>query len=167
MIVVADAGPIQYLLRIGAIGVLAPLYQRLLVPHTVALELQQPNTPATVRAWIAQPPAWCEIRSDLPIDPSLLTFLDRGEAAAITLAQSLQADRLLIDDLAGRREAERRQVFVTGTLGVLVDAHLAGLLDFEQKLSHLRQTNFYVSDDVVARVRRDIARSQDHPAAEA
>lgn len=83
MIVVADAGPVQYLLRIGAIGVLEPLYQRLLVPHTVALELQQPNTPATVRAWIAQPPAWCEIRSDPPTDPSLLTFLDRGEAAAI------------------------------------------------------------------------------------
>jgi hypothetical protein len=36
---------------------LAPLYQRLLVPHTVARELQQPNTPATIRAWIAQLPA--------------------------------------------------------------------------------------------------------------
>jgi predicted nucleic acid-binding protein len=55
MIVVADAGPIQCLIRIGAIDVLAPLYQRVLVPHTVALELQQPNTPATIRAWIAQP----------------------------------------------------------------------------------------------------------------
>lgn len=41
MIVVADAGPIQYLLRIGAIDVLAPLYQRVLVTHTVARELQQ------------------------------------------------------------------------------------------------------------------------------
>lgn len=83
------------------------------------------------------------------------------------MAQSLQADRLLIDDLAGRREAERRQLFVTGTLGVLADAHLAGLLDFDQKLSHLQQTNFYLSDDVVARVRRDIARSEHHPAPEA
>ncbi len=141
MIVVADAGPVQYLLRIGAVDVLEPLYQRVLVPQTVARELQQPNTPATIRAWIAQPPAWCEIRSDPPIDPSLITFLDPGEAAAITLALSLQADRLLIDDLAG-------------------------LLDFEQKLSHLRQTNFYVSDYVVARVRRDIARSQHNPATE-
>jgi predicted nucleic acid-binding protein len=83
------------------------------------------------------------------------------------LALTLHADRLLIDDLAGRREAERRQVFVTGTLGVLADAHLAGLLDFEQKLSQLRQTNFYVSDDVVARVCRDIAPSEHHPETEA
>ncbi len=37
MIVAADAGPIQYLVRIVAIGVLAPLYQRVLVPQSVAL----------------------------------------------------------------------------------------------------------------------------------
>ena len=36
MIVVADAGPLQYLLRIGAINVLAPLYQRVLVPQSIA-----------------------------------------------------------------------------------------------------------------------------------
>ena len=34
MIVVADAVPIQYLVRIGAIDALGPLYQRVLVPQT-------------------------------------------------------------------------------------------------------------------------------------
>ena len=58
-------------------------------------------------------------------------------------------------------------MFVTGTLGVLADAHLAGLLDFDEKLCQLQQTNFYVSDDMVARARRDIARSIHHPATEA
>ena len=128
MIVAADAGPIQYLLRVGAIDVLAPLYQGVLVPHTVARELQQPNTPATIRAWIAQPPAWCEICSDPPTDPSLLTFLDRGEVAAIMLAQSLQADRLLIDDLAGHQEAEPTRVGDghTGRLSARAPLRLAG-----------------------------------------
>ena len=56
MIVVADSGPLQYLVRIGAIDVLAPLYQRVLLPQTVACELQQNNTPTLVRVWIAQPP---------------------------------------------------------------------------------------------------------------
>jgi predicted nucleic acid-binding protein len=55
-------------------------------------------------------------------------------------------------------EAERRGLPVTGTLGVLANAHLAGLLDFEQAMVELRQTNFYVSDEVVERVRQDIAR---------
>lgn len=111
-------------MRIAAIDVLAPLYQRVLVPEGVARELQQNNTPSAVRTWIGAPPTWCEIRPDLPTDPSLLAFLDPGEGAAITLALSIQADRLLIDDLAGRLEAERRYMVVTGTLGVLADAHL-------------------------------------------
>lgn len=35
----------------------------------------------------------------------------------------------------GRDEAERRRLRVTGTVGVLADAHLAGLLDCETALA--------------------------------
>lgn len=156
MIVVADATPLQYLVRMKAIHVLLPLYHRVLVPQSVARELQQNNTPATVRAWIAQPPAWCEIRSDPPADPTL-AFLDPGERAAIALAESLAADRLLMDERKGRTEAKRRHLPVTGTLGVLAEAHVAGLLDFEKAIFQLRQTNFYVNDDVVEQVHQQIA----------
>ena len=45
--------------------------------------------------------------------------LDLGERAAIALAETVRADLLLIDDAAGRAEAMRRQLRVTGTLGVL------------------------------------------------
>ena len=82
MIVVADAGSIHYLARIEAIDVVAALYKRVLVPQTVAQELQHNNTPSVVRAWIAQPPAWFEVRPDPPDDP--------GERAAIELVQSLR-----------------------------------------------------------------------------
>jgi len=122
MIVVADAGPLHYLVLIGAVGVLRPLYSCGLVPQTVAEELQETNTPAAVRAWIAQPPEWCEIRPDPPSDPALQP-LDPGERAAIILALSLHADRLLIDEWEGRAEAEHRHLLVTGTLGVLAEAH--------------------------------------------
>jgi predicted nucleic acid-binding protein len=156
MIVVADAGPLHYLVLMDAVDVLLPLYSRVLVPETVAGELQDANTPATVRAWIAQPPQWCEIRPDPPSDPAL-GFLAAGEHAAIMLALSVNADRLLIDEQAGRAEAERRHLLVTGTLGVLAEAHRAGLLDFEVAFAQLRQTNFYVSADLVARVRRRLS----------
>ncbi len=43
--------------------------------------------------------------------------------SAISLALSLHADRLLIDEWEGRAEAERRSLRVTGTLGVLAEAH--------------------------------------------
>lgn len=143
MIVVADAGPLHYLVLIGAAEVLQPLYGRVLVPQAVAGELQETNTPATVRAWITQPPQWCEIRPDPPFDPAL-RFLDAGEHAAIALALSVNADRVLIDEQAGRAEAERRQLLVTGTLGVLTEAHRAGLLDFESALAQLRNDGFLI-----------------------
>ena len=118
MIVVADTGPIHYLVLVGAVDVLQPLYTRVIVPQTVAGELQGTGAPDAVRTWIAQPPEWCEIWPDPPSDPAL-QFLDGGERAAITLALSLDAGRLLIDEWEGRAEAERRHLRVTGTLGIL------------------------------------------------
>ena len=156
MIVVADAGPLHYLVLIGAADVLQPLYSLVLVPQAVASELQETKTPAAVRTWIEEPPEWCEIRPDPSFDPAL-QFLDAGEHAAITLALLVNADRLLIDEQAGRAEAERRHLLVTGTLGVLAEAHRARLLDFEVGLAALRQTNFYMSAELVDRVRRRLA----------
>src|SRR5437870_8951708 len=124
MIVVADTSPLNYLIRIGAIDVLQPLYTHVLIPQTVADELKKEKAPAAVQSWISQPPKWLEVRPDPALEPAL-QLLDPGEAAALSLAESLQADAVLIDDLAGRTEAERRHLTVTGTLGVLVEAHLA------------------------------------------
>ncbi len=162
MIVVADTGPLHYLVLIGAVDVLQPLYGLVFVPYTVARELQDTNTPATVRAWMAQPREWCEIRPDPPSDPTL-RFLDPGERAAITLALSVDAGRLLIDEQAGRAEAERRHLTVTGTLGVLAEAHRTGLLDFEIALEQLRDSNFYLSATLVDTVRHRLSLGERKP----
>jgi predicted nucleic acid-binding protein len=68
------------------------------------------------------PPVWFQSRLDSVSDPRLNERLDPGERAAIALALSISSDRLLIDDLAGRVEAERRHLKITGTLGVLAEA---------------------------------------------
>jgi predicted nucleic acid-binding protein len=156
MIVVADASPLRYLVVIGAVDVLQPLYSCVLVPEAVVGELQEVKTPATVRAWIAQLPAWCEIRPNPTSDPTL-GHLDAGERAAITLALSVGVDRLLMDEWDGRAEAKRRHLRVTGTLGVLADAHLAGLLDFDTAVGQLRRTNFYLLDGIVDGLRQRLA----------
>jgi hypothetical protein len=54
-------------------------------------------------------------------------------------------DNLLIDDQRGKLEAIRRGLPV-GTVGVLYKAALAGIVDFEQQLNVLLQTNFHLSD---------------------
>ena len=131
----------------------------MLVPQTVFRELQHSNTPATVRTWIAQPPAWCEIHPDPPADPTL-AFLDAGERAAIALAIAVRAGALLMDEYDGRDEAQHRRLRVTGTLGVLGAAHRAGLVDFETALAQLRGTNFYVADDIIDSLRQRLARAK-------
>jgi predicted nucleic acid-binding protein len=153
LIVVADTSPLNYIVLIGAVDVVPDLYNRIVIPQTVAAELCAPHTPAEVRAWLAHPPAWLDIVPDPPSDGTL-NALDPGERAAITLAFSLGASRLLIDDFAGRAEAERLNLQVTGTLGVLAEAHRKHLLNFDEAVTRLTNTTFYLSPRVVARVRR-------------
>jgi len=141
---------------IGAVDVLEPLFGRVIVPESVNHELSDALAPQAVQSWIARPPSWVELRPDPPADPSL-AFLDQGEGAAIALAELISADELLIDDLAGRIEAERRHIRVTGTVGVLADAHVAGLLDFDTAAARLRSTSFRVHPDVERAVRQRIA----------
>jgi predicted nucleic acid-binding protein len=155
MIAVADASPLNYLVLAGAVDVLAPLCARVLVPRTVGEELLQAGTPLAVRTWITRSPAWIEILPDPPLDPTLAT-LDAGERAAIALALLLHAAVLLIDDWDGRAEAVRRHLRVTGTLGVLASAHRHRLLNFENALEQLRQTNMYLSPELIDLVRRSL-----------
>jgi predicted nucleic acid-binding protein len=108
MIVIADTGPLNYLVLIGAIDVLQPLDTRVITPEAVVEELSQVGAPDAVLAWIASPPIWLEVRPDPPADPTL-QFLDPGESAALALAESLSADELLIDELAGRAPLARNR----------------------------------------------------------
>ena len=155
MIVVADAGPLHYLVLIGSVDLLETLYDRAAIPRAVAFELQQTATPVVVRQWITNLPDWCVIHPD-PLFDHELDFLGPGERSAIGLAISLHADRLLIDDQAGRAEARRRQLSITGTLGVLAEAHRRNLVDFESAIVRLRQTSFYLDSELLDVVRRQI-----------
>ena len=74
-----------------------------------------------------------------------MKLLDRGERDAILLAESIKADRLIIDDLDGRREAANRKLPVIGTLGILAEAARRNLLDLPQALAALQTTNFHAA----------------------
>jgi len=76
--------------------------------------------------------------------------LDAGESAAIALAEWEADVLLLIDESAGRREASRRGIPNTGTLGVLRRASIEGLVDLRSVLDRLLATNFRVSTSLIA-----------------
>jgi predicted nucleic acid-binding protein len=101
--------------------------------------------PPEVQAWAAFPPLWLEQVPVTELDSSLADELGMGERQAISLALELHADVLLIDELAGGRQAEERNIFVTGTLTVLLQASLRGYCDFPEAMKQLRQYGFWVS----------------------
>jgi predicted nucleic acid-binding protein len=108
MLVIADSSPLHYLLLIDHVTLLPALFGRVLIPPMVAEELQRSHTPAPVRAWLSSPPEWLEIRLPHQRAEAILPRLGAGEREAIILAQEVQATLLLMDDLEGREEAERR-----------------------------------------------------------
>ena len=141
-VIVADTGPLRYLVLIEAIDLLPRLFGRVLIPDIVGAELSRPSTPSPVREWLAGNPAWLERRAN---PPTLRTFppqLDAGERAAIALAQAVGDALLLIDDRAGIEAARGRGVKATGTLGILLQAAGLGLVDLPTAFQRLKATNF-------------------------
>ena len=150
MIVVADSGPLHYLILLEQIELLHRFYGQVLVPEPVASELSAAGAPAVVREWITTPPSWVDVRP-VPSDAvSMVTDdLDLGERAAIALAETMHADLLLIDEAAGRAEAKRRHLRVTGTLGVLRSAAEQGLVNVPDLVERLKGTSFYLDETLL------------------
>lgn len=110
MIVIADFGPLRYLVLIEQVHLLPLLHGSIVIPQSVIGELRQTSTPAAVRGWMGALPDWVTVKSPqgpLPVFPAIL---GPGEREAIALAQELSADVLLVDDEAARIEAERRDI---------------------------------------------------------
>jgi predicted nucleic acid-binding protein len=128
-VVVADTGPLNYLMLVGAIDLLPKLFDRIIIPVAVYDELTDAGTPAVVRAWIAQMPSWLEITAnpDRSSDNAATAVLDEGECATIALAGAIGADLILMDDRDGVADARAKGFAVTGTLGVLDLAAQRGL----------------------------------------
>jgi predicted nucleic acid-binding protein len=85
MIVVADTSPLNYLVLLGHIEILAKIYAEVMVPQAVLEELQDSDAPADVRAWFSVPPRWLQVCTlKFRRDP-LMDRLDRGDRTQFCL----------------------------------------------------------------------------------
>ncbi|MFN7898672.1 MAG: DUF3368 domain-containing protein [Synechococcaceae cyanobacterium] len=131
--VIADAGPLIALARIGHLDLLRQLFGAVTLTPVVAAEigLDRRGEIAAARAgvvaiaaalragWLTIPDPGLE-RGDVPLNPGV----DSGERSCIALALQLQAAGrsvlLIVDDRCGRAEARSQGVAILGTAAVLV-----------------------------------------------
>jgi ring-1,2-phenylacetyl-CoA epoxidase subunit PaaD len=92
--VVADAGPLHYLILTCEISLLPHLFETVVVPETVRSELAHARAPSLVRDWVASRPPWLDVVPTLPLETLPLPALDDGERAALALAPAWTTDWL-------------------------------------------------------------------------
>jgi predicted nucleic acid-binding protein len=112
IVVVADASPLIALQRIDQLGLLHELFEEVLVPPAVAREL---GPRLTLPPWVHERALQQPIAREV-----LRAALGPGESEAISLALEIHADRLIVDERAGRRVAQGLGLRVAGVLGLLV-----------------------------------------------
>jgi predicted nucleic acid-binding protein len=150
VIVVSDTSAITSLLQIGRIGLLASLYDEVVIPGAVERELRR--THKRLPDFIRTVPV---------VDPTLsgrfVGELDAGESEAIALMLEGRGDLLLMDERKGRRVAKRAGIQVIGLLGVLLDARQAGLLkSISEVVTELEQiAGFRISKELKERLVRE------------
>jgi predicted nucleic acid-binding protein len=154
MPVVADAGPLIALARLGYLDLLPSLYTEIVLPPTVYREVTA--DPDLTGADTLAHASWLRIEPvhDRITVQRLQFWLDEGESEAITLARALQLT-LLMDERRGRTIATTLGVRVTGTVGILIAAKQHGQVDLiTPLLDRLRTAGVHVSQRLYDEARR-------------
>lgn len=148
--VVSNTSPLINLAGIGQLAILPQLYGNIWIPELVLAEYQAKRS-AGDPDLLSLP--WLTVQP-VAVDPALraLRSLGAGEAAVIALAQTHQAQLVILDDKRARQVAHQRGLPVAGTLGVLLAVKRLNLLPAIQPLI----------DDMVAQGRRISPALRDH-----
>lgn len=158
MIIVSDTTPLIGLASIERFGILKKLFCRIYIPQAVygeAVVAGHKNGGAREEVSSA---GWIEtvsVRDRLAVEV-LLDELDKGEAETIVLAEEVDADWVLMDEKKGRRKLKKLRLRKIGTLGILLKAKDAGLLDtIGPAIKKLRNNGFSISQPVIDTVLKE------------
>jgi predicted nucleic acid-binding protein len=121
IVVVSDTSAISALLQTGDIDILRKLYGHILIPDAVRQELEREHS------WIPDFIASRPVLESSSLQ-ARLQILDIGEAHAITMAEQIHADLLLIDEKKGRAAADSAGLRYIGLVGALIEAKHRGII---------------------------------------
>lgn len=123
MEIVSNSSPLIALAKIGMLDVLSGV----IIPKAVFDEITKPEKEYAKELYEWGKNKVTEVKNRKAVE-YLELIIDGGEAETIVLAEELNADAVLIDDLKARKIAKFRGLNVIGTIGVLLNAKDKGLI---------------------------------------
>jgi predicted nucleic acid-binding protein len=142
-IVITDTSCLIALTNIKTLHLLPELYEHVVITKEICAEFKESL------------PHWIEVKevANKKYQQLLENTLDKGEASAIALAMELENVLLVVDELKGRKEAERLGIKITGTLGILFRMKQGGLLPAIKPYIELLQTfGFRIAPAVIEKL---------------
>jgi predicted nucleic acid-binding protein len=142
-IIISDTSCLILLIKINELDLLRKFADKIVITSIIKEELK------------IDLPQWLEV-----IDPkdkhyqSILELdLDKGEASAIALMFEIDHAVLLIDDLKGRKVADRLNLRFSGTFGFLLKSKEIGLItSIKPIIEKIRSTNFWFSEALLSEI---------------
>jgi len=159
-IVIADAGPLIALARVDQLPLLPALFGEVVVTEAVATELPAGVFAETTLLKAALPARWCKqppkvaALAERSAKLASTHLIGAGESSAIALAQHYNERAtpplVLLDDARGRRAAQRLQIAMIGTAGVLLLGKRAKLVSaVAPLLEALKSSGYFFSERLI------------------
>ncbi len=112
-------------------------------------------TPIILKEFGKSLPEWVSVMSpeNSHYQQILELDLDEGEASAIALSLEMKNPILMLDELKGRKIAERLNLRYSGTFGLILKAKQLGLINSVKPiLAKIRATNFRFDEKLFEKV---------------
>lgn len=126
--IICNTSPLQYLSQLDLLHVLRTLAGRVIVPPAVMQELTEGRALGVNLPDLSKE-EWLLVRRPVSQQASaLVSNLGSGETEVLMLGLESRNAVVVLDDAMARRVAQALGLALTGTLGLLLDAKRAGLV---------------------------------------
>lgn len=138
-LIIADTSCFIILSKIDELELLQNIYVQIVTTSDIAIEFGEVL------------PDWVIIKnvSNKNYQDILELQLDKGESSAIALAMEIENCTIILDDYKARKVAQKLNISITGTIGIIVKAKQLGIIKSVQPiLEKIRNSNFRLSKEL-------------------
>ncbi len=149
--IISNTTPIISLLKIGKLNLLKELYEKVIVPTAVYIEIENGREKPYYQDLTKID--WLEIQKIRnPDSRAYFLDLDDGEAEVLILAKEQNVDLVIMDEIMGRRYAKQLGFNLTGTIGILLKSKENGLIEsIKDLLTELTEKGTWLSPKLISK----------------